>query len=198
MMPESGSPPPGEPGGPPYSLNAVDFHAIYPELKRIARKHLRSERSDHTLQPTALIHELYLQLMQRPNFKWTNRSHFLLYSSRAMRNLLVDYARRSRSAKRWPGELRVDLSAVADSISMSNADEILEVDSAMTELAAFEPRWAQVVELRTFAGLTFVEIGEIMDVSDRTAKRDWALAEEWLVNRLRGGNNRERGRVGNH
>ena len=168
---------------------------FYPELKRLARKRMKAERADHTLQPTALISELYLQLFRRPDFVWTDRNHFLLYASRAMRHLLVDYAKKHNAEKRQPGEFRIDLGAVVDSIGLSNINNMLDIDQALTELAALDPRRARVVELRFFAGLTFAEIAEIMGVADRTAKRDWALAEAWLENRLSGGQN-ERGRMG--
>lgn len=178
-----------------YSLQELDFDSLYPELKRIARLRMRSERADHTLQPTALINELYLQLLRRPDFKWTDRNHFLLYAARAMRNLLVDYAKKHHAAKRWPGGVQIDLGNVVDSLGLSNINNMLDIDEALTELAAAQPRLAKVVELRFFAGLGFVEIGAILGVTDRTAKRDWALAEEWLQNRLSGGH-RGRGRMG--
>lgn len=175
-----------------YGLKELDFSSIYPDLKRIARQRMRTERDDHTLQPTALINELYLQLLKRPDFVWTGRHHFLLYASQAMRHLLVDYAKKHQAAKRSSSSIRIDLGGIVDVIGLSNIDNMLDIDHALSELAQMEPRRARVVELRFFAGLSFQEIGEILGVTDRTAKRDWALAEEWLEHRLKGeGDGRE-------
>jgi len=178
-----------------YDLNALDLASLYPELKRIARQRMSSERDDHTLQPTALINELYLRLLKQPGFVWTDRSHFLIYASCAMRHLLIDYAKQRIAEKRNPGSVRVDLGEIVDSLGLSNLDNIMDINDALNELARAEPRRARVVELRFFAGLTFADIGEALGVTDRTAKRDWALAEEWLRRRL-GGGNREPGRMG--
>jgi RNA polymerase sigma-70 factor (ECF subfamily) len=172
---------------PSYELNQEDLTSLYPELKRIARQRMSAERDDHTLQPTALINELYLRLLKQPGFVWTNRSHFLIYASCAMRHLLIDYAKQRSAEKRGSALTRVDLGEVVDSLGISNLDNFMDINEALDELAASEPRRARVVELRFFAGLTFAEIGEALGVSDRTAKRDWALAEEWLRQRLRGG-----------
>lgn len=176
------------------SLHEIDFQSIYPALKQIAQRHMNFERGDHTLQPTALIHELYLQLLQRPDFRWTDRNHFLFYASRAMRHLLVDHAKAHRAAKRHPGEIRLDISFAADPAVPSLAD-ILDVDRALDDLAKVDPRKARVVELRIFGGLSFPEISAALSISDRTAKRDLALAEEWLKARLSGGKSGT-GRVG--
>lgn len=178
-----------------YHLSDVDLATLYPELKRIARQRMNLERGDHTLQPTALISELYLRLLKQPGFVWTDRSHFLIYASCAMRHLLIDYAKQRIAEKHTPGSVRVELGAIVDSIGLSNLDNIMDINMALDELAAIEPRRARVVELRFFAGLTFADIGETLGVTDRTAKRDWTLAEEWLRRRLGGGDS-ERGRMG--
>ena len=170
-----------------YELNDQAVASLYPELKRIARQRMSSERGDHTLQPTALINELFLRLLKQPEFVWTDRSHFLIYASCAMRHLLIDYAKQRLAEKRGGQQMRVDLGDVIDSIGLSNMDNIFDIDTALTELAVAHPRRARVVELRFFAGLTFDEIGEILGVADRTAKRDWVLAEDWLRHRLGGG-----------
>lgn len=180
---------------PSYELNQEDLTSLYPELKRIARQRMSAERDDHTLQPTALINELYLRLLKQPGFVWTDRSHFLIYASCAMRHLLIDYAKQRSAEKRGSALTRVDLGEVVDSLGISNLDNFMDINEALDELAASEPRRARVVELRFFAGLTFTEIGEALGVSDRTAKRDWALAEEWLRQRLGGGTSAS-GRMG--
>lgn len=180
---------------PSYELNQEDLTSLYPELKRIARQRMSAERDDHTLQPTALINELYLRLLKQPDFVWTDRSHFLIYASCAMRHLLIDYAKQRSAEKRGSALTRVDLGEVVDSLGISNLDNFMDINEALDELAASEPRRARVVELRFFAGLTFTEIGEALGVSDRTAKRDWALAEEWLRQRLGGGTSAS-GRMG--
>lgn len=180
---------------PSYELNQEDLTSLYPELKRIARQRMSAERDDHTLQPTALINELYLRLLKQPDFVWTDRSHFLIYASCAMRHLLIDYAKQRSAEKRGSALIRVDLGDVVDSLGISNLDNFMDISEALDELAASEPRRARVVELRFFAGLTFVEIGEALGVTDRTAKRDWALAEEWLRQRLGGGKSAS-GRMG--
>jgi RNA polymerase sigma factor (TIGR02999 family) len=171
---------------PTLSLNEIDLAVLYPELKRIARQRMRGEREDHTLQPTALVNELWLQLLRRPDFSWSSRGHFLLYASCAMRHLLVDYARQRQADKRAAGDIRIDLGDIPDTIGLSRIDRIIDIDEALTDLAQIDQRRARVVELRFFAGLNFQEIGETLGVTDRTAKRDWALAEEWLERRLKG------------
>ncbi len=170
-----------------YQLSNEVLASLQPELKRIARQRMSSERGDHTLQPTALINELFLRLMRQPDFVWTDRSHFLVYASCAMRHLLIDYAKKRSAEKRGGHVMRVDLGDVVDSIGISDLDNMLDIDAALNELAAAHPRRARVVDLRFFAGLTFEEIGEVLGVADRTAKRDWVLAEDWLRHRLGGG-----------
>jgi RNA polymerase sigma factor (TIGR02999 family) len=158
--------------------------ALYPELKRIARAHMRRERPDHTLQATALVNELYLQLLRRSDLAWTDRNHFLLAASQAMHRLLVDYARARGSRKRGGDWSRLELDDLAGSSSAGHAIEILEFDGLLSRLAKQEPRMARVVELKYFGGLTFAEIGAVLGVDERTAKRDWTLARAWLRGQL--------------
>lgn len=167
-------------------LSKALLDELYPELYRIARARMATERTDHTLQPTALISELYVRLLRRPDFVWKDRSHFLLYAATAMRNILVDYAKTRNAGKRPRHEHRVELSEAPDSGAMNSIGDILDVDRALSALAASEPRMAQVVELRFFAGLEFEEIGQALAVSGRTVRRDWVLAREWLRNHLEG------------
>jgi RNA polymerase sigma factor (TIGR02999 family) len=169
--------------------------AFYPELRKIARLRMRGERTDHTLQTTALINELYVRLLRNPEFAWRDRNHFFLAASQAMRHMLVDHAREKHSEKRGGGWTRLELSE-AGCLPAPDAAQILEVDAVLVRLAKKEPRMAQVVELRFFAGMTFDEIGEVLGIDPRTAKRDWTLARVWLSDHLRPSNSDERGGMG--
>lgn len=169
--------------------------SLYPELKRIARLRMRGERVDHTLQPTALINELYVRLLRNPDFSWKDRHHFLLAASQAMRHMLVDHAREKRSEKRGGSWVRLEMTE-AGGIPVPGSEQILEVDAVLVRLAKKEPRMARVVELKFFAGMTFDEIGEVLAIDPRTAKRDWTLARVWLSDHLGGVNSDERGRMG--
>lgn len=165
---------------------------LYPELRRIARARLRNERPDHTLQPTALVNELYLQLLRRPEVTWTSRKHFLLSASKAMHHLLVDHARAKRAEKRGGNWQPVEIEDPGDK-SAEGGIEALELDELMTRLAEKEPRMAHIVELRFFGGLTLTEISDVLGIDERTVKRDWALARAWLRGHLE---RNEGGRVG--
>ena len=153
---------------------------LYPDLKRIAVSRMRAERADHTLQPTALVNELYLQLLTRSGKQWNDRNHFLLVASKAMKRMLVDHARAKNARKRGGGHIQQPLEEVGDPYGRIDYVQVLEVDQLLTRLAVEEPRMASVVELRFFLGLTFNEIGEVLAIDARTAKRDWALAREWF------------------
>jgi len=157
---------------------------LYPELKRIAAAHMRRERGDHTLQATALVNELYLHMLQRPNVAWTSRNHFLLAASQAMHRLLIDHARGRRAGKRGGSWIRLDIDDPGVKMPDPQPIELLELDELLKRLAGQEPRMARVVELKFFGGLTFKEIGDVLDVDERTAKRDWTLARRWLRGQL--------------
>ena len=160
------------------------LEVVYPELRRIARRHLRGERSGHTLQPTALVNEAYLQLTNQLDKDWQGRSHFFAIAAQLMRRILVDYARHKKAAKRDGGRQQVELS---DELAVSDdrLEEIIDVDSALRRLAEFDPRRATVVELRFFGGMTESEVGEVLNVAPRTVRRDWNLARAWLHGELR-------------
>lgn len=153
---------------------------VYDDLRRIARRHLRRERPNHTLQPTALVHEIYLQLLGPDDRTWQNRSHFFAVASQAMRRILIDYARAAKARKRGgdqgvAGELTPDIPA--DAI---NLEEVLFVDAALKRLEQLDARQCRVVELRYFAGMTEEEVAEVLGVSPRTVKRDWNMARSFL------------------
>jgi RNA polymerase sigma factor (TIGR02999 family) len=155
---------------------------LYTELRAIAGHHMRGERPDHTLQPTALVHEAFLKLVGRSPEHFEDRAHFLRAASQAMRRVLVDYARARTAAKR-SGDLRVTL----DEAIAGRDDRIIDLlvlDDAMTRLSAAEPRWARVVELRVFGGLEVPEVAAALGISPATAKRDWQFAKGWLAREL--------------
>jgi RNA polymerase sigma factor (TIGR02999 family) len=159
------------------------MEAVYPELRRIAARYMRSERPGHTLQATALVNEAWLQLAGGTGVAWQNRTHFFAVAAQLMRRILVDYARQKKAAKREGGRQRIELS---DTLVFSDdrLDEILFVDAALTRLAEWDPRQSKVVELRFFSGLTEEETAEILGVSPRTVKRDWRMARAWLHGEL--------------
>ncbi|MEO6211386.1 MAG: sigma-70 family RNA polymerase sigma factor [Gemmatimonadaceae bacterium] len=155
---------------------------LYAELRAIAGRHMRGERPDHTLQPTALVHEAFLRLVGGSPVSFEDRTHFLRAASQAMRRVLVDYAR-ARSAAKRSGDMRVTL----DEAIAGRDDRIIDLlvlDDAMTRLAAAEPRWARVVELRIFGGLEVAEVATALGISPATAKRDWQFAKGWLAREL--------------
>ncbi|MEO6872539.1 MAG: sigma-70 family RNA polymerase sigma factor [Chthoniobacterales bacterium] len=152
---------------------------VYDELRRLARGYLRRERSDHTLQATGLVHEAYLRLVDQSTTNWQNRAHFLGIAAQVMRRILVDHARR-RGAEKRGGEwekLEMDESLLPN--DERNLD-LIALDDALQDLMKFDPRQSQVVELRFFGGLTNEEVGEVLDISPRTVKREWRVARAWL------------------
>ncbi len=158
------------------------FHAVYAELRDIARRHMSRERPDHTLEPSALVNEAMLRLLGQDVLGFDDRRHFLRTASRVMRQVLVDHAR-ARNAEKRDGGLRVTLHDVADQHA-DRAVDVLALDRALTRLAEAEPRWAQVVEMRFLLGLEVTEVAEALGVSAPTVKRDWRFARAWLAREL--------------
>jgi len=154
---------------------------VYGELKKLAASNLKAERGNHTLQPTALVHEAYLRLVGQRSVSWANRAHFYGIAAQMMRRVLVDHARRRHAAKRSPGTLLVDV-ALADvaGTDSEKALELLSLDRALTELERLDPRQARVVELRFFAGLSVEETAEAAGLSTATVKREWRTARAFL------------------
>lgn len=159
---------------------------VYAELRAIAARHLRSERSGHTLQPTALVSEAYLRLRGLGDVPWHDRAHFFAIASRIMRRVLVDYARANLAQKRGAGAPMVELSADRQGGAAPSMDsaQLIDLDRALDQLATAEPRLSRLVELRFFGGLTIEEVSAILGCSPRTAKRDWAFARAWLLHKL--------------
>ena len=159
---------------------------VYEELRRLAKKHLASQRSDHTLQATALVHEAYLRLVNHKAPNWHGRTHFFAMAAQMMRQILVDHARMRNAAKRGSGAFTVALNNdVADKPGV-NID-LIGLDQAMKRLALLDPRQSQIVELRFFGGLSIEETARVVDISPATAKREWATARVWLHHAMESG-----------
>ncbi len=158
---------------------------VYQELRRRAAGQLRGERRGHTLQPTALVHEAYLRLVDQRRIVWQNRGQFFGVACQMMRRILVDRARAHRMAKRSGQWARVTLDEAVRSTPPVDVD-VLDLDAALTRLAAFDPRKSQLAELRFFGGLSLQEAGEVVGISMATAERDWQAARAWLLKELRG------------
>lgn len=156
---------------------------VYNELHRLARSYMQRERSDHTLQPTALINEAYLRLA-RDNVDWQSRQHFIAVAANVMRRLLVDHARAHNAEMRAGGLERVDLEDPLVN-SRGRSEEVLALHEALTNLEAFDPQKAKVVELRYFGGFSVEEIADILKMSPRSVKRHWALARIWLLREMK-------------
>jgi RNA polymerase sigma factor (TIGR02999 family) len=167
------------------SLEARDqlVPLVYDELRRRAAGFLRRERSGHTLQPTALVHEVYLRLVRQDRAAWQNRAHFFALASEMMRRILVDRARARKMHKRSGRWTRVTLAEDAARTAPREVD-VIELDIALDELAAFDRRKSRVAELRFFAGLSLDEIGLVLETSVATTTRDWQAARAWLFKRL--------------
>lgn len=177
--------------GDKFPLSEEVIQSVYRELKQLAAFYLRDERKEHTLQPTALVNEAYLQLAQQQG-EWANSQHFFRGAAQVMRHILVDYARARGSDKRGGGEAHIRLDLVPDELAGScgmPADVLLGLDAALSELAEKDPRQAHLVELRFFGGLTEQDACRVLGISPRTGKRDWQMARAWLYGRLKRGEN---------
>jgi len=187
---ENGSTPPGD--DPPASLGPASapgdeldavFPAVYEELKRVAHRHLRGERTEHTLGTTALVHEAYLELAKLDHVRWPGRPYMLAAASKAMRRILIDYAVARRAQKRGGG---VAAEPLEDAVAMAIArgDELLALDEALDRLAGVNERYGRVVECRFYGGMSVEETAEALGTSPATVKRDWTVARAWLNREL--------------
>jgi len=156
---------------------------IYEELRRLAHHYMEGQRPNHTLQTTALVNEAYLRLADQTNPNWQSRAHFFAVAARAMRQILVSYARSQRSQKRGGGALMVKLDEVAI-FSPEESKEVIDLHEALERLAALDSRKAQVVELKYFGGLNYDEMAEVFKISPVTVRRDWEFAKLWLYTEL--------------
>jgi RNA polymerase sigma factor (TIGR02999 family) len=156
---------------------------VYSELRQIARRLMRGEAANHTLQPTALVHEAYLRLAQPKGVAFNDRTHFFAVAATVMRRILVDYARAKRADKRGGGE-RSAVDLLGPSINLDEPERVLAIDVALNRLSQLDERQARIVELRFFAGMTIDEIAEALEISPSTVKREWQLARAWLYGEL--------------
>lgn len=159
------------------------MRAVYQELHQMAETYLRRESPDNTLQPTALVHEAYLRLIDQTRVNWQNRSHFFGVAAQMMRRILVDHARTKRRDKRGGAERTLSLEE-AITVSHGRAADLVELDEALVNLSTFDPRKSRVIELRFFGGLSVEETAEVLEVSPQTVMRDWKLAKAWLYDEL--------------
>lgn len=171
--------------GQPGALDAL-MSVVYNELRRQAARYLRRERENHTLQPTALVHEAFFKLVDQRHVRWQNRAHFFGIAAQAMRRILVDHARAHARIKRGGSAVQVTLDETVRA-DAADAVDMIAVDGALRRLAALDPRQAQIVELRFFGGLTVEESAEVLSLSPATIKREWSMAKAWLFTELRSG-----------
>ena len=160
---------------------------VYDELRYLAYKYMQNERADHTLQPTALVHEAYVRLVDTKNPNWESRTHFFGFASRVMRQVLIEHARRKNAKKRQGGLQKVVLDETVSFPSLDGRDELdlLEINNAIEALGEIDKRQAEIVELRFFGGLTYEETAEVLGVSSRTIQREWTMAKAWLYRYLK-------------
>ncbi|MGA2068465.1 MAG: sigma-70 family RNA polymerase sigma factor [Thermoguttaceae bacterium] len=159
------------------------FADVYAELRALAARYLHRERKSHTLQPTALVHEAYLKLVDQTGVDWQDRAHFLAIAAHAMRQILVDHARRHRAAKRGGNRHRI---ALDDSLAVESRRDVdlLALEDALTKLTKLDPRQAQMIELRFFGGLSIAEVAKVMAISKRSVEREWTMVRAWLRREL--------------
>jgi RNA polymerase sigma-70 factor, ECF subfamily len=162
------------------------IECLYADLHRLARNYMRHERVGHTIQPTALVNEAYLKLIDRENRNWHNKAHFMAAAAVAMRRILIDHARCKLTQKHGGEWARIPLDDEA-AVSTQRPEDLIALDQAMERLAAFDPELARLVEWRFFGGLSDEESAQLMGISTRTVKRRWSVAKAWLYGELNGG-----------
>jgi RNA polymerase sigma-70 factor, ECF subfamily len=168
-------------GGNQAAIDAL-FERVYGELRRLAGDYFRRERPDHTMQPTALVHEAYVRLVGSENVAWENRAHFFNVAAQVMRNIIVDHARRHKAEKRGSGQ-KVSLDEALSFSSERNID-LIELDEALTKLAELDIQQSRIVELRFFGGLKIEEVAAVLNISETTVSREWLKAKLWLRSQL--------------
>jgi RNA polymerase sigma-70 factor, ECF subfamily len=161
------------------------FPLVYGELRKLAASRMRGERDDHTLQPTALVHEAYLRLIEQHSSDWQNRAHFFGLAAEMMRRILVNHAVKNNADKRFGNQTRLALDEIVDFTNGADVN-LVALDEALNKLAEFDPKQAKIIELKFFGGLTNEEIAEVTGVSDSTVKREWRIAKAWLHEQLKG------------
>jgi RNA polymerase sigma factor (TIGR02999 family) len=156
---------------------------VHHELRALAVRYMRGERPNHPLQPTALVNEAYLRLVDVSRIRWHDRAHFMAVAAQTMRRILVDFARQRQSQKRGADHVHVSLDDVQDLVREGRTD-VVALNDALTTLASFDQRMSQVVELRFFGGLTVEETADVLEISPETVMRDWKTAKAWLLREL--------------
>jgi RNA polymerase sigma-70 factor, ECF subfamily len=164
------------------------MNKVYNELRRLAESYLRQERADHTLQPTALVHEAYLRLTEQENIVWRNREHFIGVAATMMRRILVNHAVKRNREKRGGREMKLSLTE-ADRFVKNEGVDLINLDQALKKLAETYPQESRIVELKFFGGLTTEETARILEISDTTVERGWRFARAWLRREMSGENN---------
>lgn len=159
---------------------------VYDELRHLAGAYLRRERADHTLQATALVHETYFKLVDQHSVRWNNRAHFFAIAAQAMRRILLDSARRHTAVKRGSAGQRLSLTDAAGLLIETADEDLIALDDALNELAAFDPQQSRIIELRYFGGMTIEETAEVVGLSPATVKREWTVARAWLYKTITG------------
>jgi len=157
--------------------------AVYQELRRMADRCLRGENAEHSLQPTALVHEAYLRLIDQTRVEWHNRAHFFGVAAQMMRRILIDHAKAKHRAKRGGAARKLSLEEIAN-YTRERASDLVALDEALKILAEMDERKSRIVELRYFGGLTVDETAQVLGLSDKTVMRDWNLAKAWLYQHL--------------
>lgn len=152
---------------------------VYPELRRMAKRHMNRENPAHTLQTSALINEAYLKLVDQQNVEWQNRAHFFAVAAQVMRHILVDHARTLNYAKRGGGAPKLPLDEAA-ALTQQRASQLIALDDALRDLAALDERRSQIIELRFFGGMSLEETADVMKISPSTVQREWRAAKAWL------------------
>jgi RNA polymerase sigma factor (TIGR02999 family) len=160
---------------------------VYDELKKLAKSYLRKERSDHTLQPTALVHEAFLRLIDQNSVQWQNRAHFFGVAAQMMRRILTNYAIARKTDKRGGKSQHLSLEDVTGLAEHRDLDLVL-LDQALSDLESLDPRQSKIVELRFFSGLSIEETAEVLQISPATVKREWSTARVWLRRKMSEGN----------
>lgn len=168
------------------SAVAVLLPKVYDELRVVAGNYFRSERPEHTLQPTALVHEAYLRMAGAQSISWNNRAHFFAVAANAMRRVLTDHARKKKAAKRGGGRDRVTLSGLLTPVNIDMEIDLIALDEAMTKLTQLLPRQGRIMEMRFFAGLNAEEVAHVLGVTTRTVEREWRMAKAFLRLELEG------------
>lgn len=175
--------------GNPDALNQL-APLIYDELHRMASRQLRRERNEHTLQSTALVHEVYLKLIDQDRVQWQDRNHFFAVASQMIRRILVDHARARYASKRGGGQVQLEFDE-SIAVPWKSDKDLLALDDAMQALAQLDQRQSRIVELRFFGGLSIEESAEVLNISPATVKRDWNVARAWLYRQLARSSNSE-------